>query len=90
MEGAFLIPADPKARLDLFDKARKEALKEGITLTGDTKTGAFSGSTLLGNVAGTYRTDDDFVYVNVTKKPIIVPWLILRKVLEGFFSWNKP
>jgi hypothetical protein len=85
MKGEESITLPTGDRLALFDRARKEALKEGITITGDTKTGDFSGGTILGTIAGTYRTDDRQIHITITRKPLLVPKTILRRVLEGFF-----
>lgn len=86
MQGIFEIPAGEAEKERLFTKARREADKEGIKITGDTKQGRFSGRTVLGTIEGTYVTDKDKLMVSVTKKPMIVPNTVLRMILQKVFA----
>ena len=86
MQGVFEIPADPKRKEALFARARKEAAKEGINLSGTIDKGTFSGVSIIGTIEGTYKTKGTKLTVDVTKKPFLVPNIVLRKILAGVFE----
>jgi len=64
-----------------FTLARQKAGGVGITLTGDTERGTFSGT-----AAGTYRRDGAKLTFEVTEKPFFVTWKMIESGLNKVFG----
>ena len=79
---AFLveIPADVDPAEGL-EQARAKAKGVGITITGDTDRGTFSGA-----ASGTYQRQDRSLRFEVEKKPFVVTWGMIERGLEKVFG----
>lgn len=67
---------------DTLVREAKEVAKENdATLTGDARSGNFSGK----GVEGSYEVEGRTVKVTITKKPRLVPWSIVESTIKGFF-----
>jgi len=64
-----------------FELARKKAGGVGITLTGDTESGTFTGT-----AAGTYKRDGSKLTFEVTEKPFFVSWNMIESGLNKVFG----
>ena len=65
----------------LLTQAKAQARKAGIALQGDASTGSFKGT-----AAGTYTVEGRSLKVEVTSKPIFVPWGIVESTLRRLFA----
>ena len=74
------IPPDVDPEEGLAE-AREKARGVGITITGDTESGTFTGS-----AKGTYERHGDVLQFRVDKKPMIVTWGMVEKGLKKVFG----
>lgn len=88
MEATYHIPTDEIKLQKMLEKVTKKAGKENITIHGDKNSGTFFGTTVLGRIAGTYKTDikQGKLTVTLQQKPSLVPSVILRKAMAGVFG----
>jgi len=70
----------------LFAKAKAEAEKAGGTISGDERSGGFSGKTPVGTIHGAYTVVDGVLTVTIGKKPMLVPESAIREAFNGYFS----
>ena len=72
------IEGDPEA---LFEKGRAIAQANGVSFSGDSTAGTFSGM----GAAGSYGREGQTLSITVDKKPAFVPWSMLASQLDKFF-----
>ena len=63
-------------------KAQAASRKEGISFSGDARQGTF----LALGVKGSYTIEDGTAYVDITEKPILIPWKMVEVMMHDFFS----
>ncbi len=61
-------------------EARRRGAEVGVTLTGDARSGEFRGA-----AAGRYRVEGRTLFLEVDKKPLIVPWSVIESALKKLF-----
>ncbi len=73
-------PADPEGRRDVFEQIVAKLTPFG-TCEGTPDSGTLSGSTPIGQFAGSYRSEpgSEVLEIEVTKKP----WLVPTSLIEG-------
>lgn len=73
-------PADPEGRRDVFEQIVAKLTPFGIC-EGTPDSGTLSGSTPIGQFAGSYRSEpgSEVLEIEVTKKP----WLVPTSLIEG-------
>jgi hypothetical protein len=64
-----------------LEKAKEASRKDGISFTGDARLGKFS---VLG-VKGNYRIENSTAFIDVTNKPILIPWQMVEILMHDFF-----
>jgi hypothetical protein len=67
----------------ILERARTEARKRGVILTGDDYQGRFTNNS---NVVGNYQVRGDRVVITVAKKPLLAPWSVVEQQIREFFS----
>jgi hypothetical protein len=67
----------------ILERARTEAQKRGVILTGDDYQGRFTNNS---NVVGNYQVRGDRVVITVAKKPLLAPWSLVDQQIREFFS----
>jgi len=67
---------------EALDKAKCAVESSGGQLTGDTVSGNFSGS----GVIGVYQMSGSDVTITITKKPFIAPMSLIESKVREFFS----
>lgn len=65
-------------------RAKQESVKFGSTWEGDTKGGRYVLRTPLGTLEGTYTGSGNVVRFFIDKKPRVVPFALIEKVLDQF------
>jgi hypothetical protein len=74
---------------DVFQEAKSDATKHRIVFTGDEKSGSGFGY----GFSGSYVVDDDFIEINVLKKPFPIPQGMIKKSVNNYcdelFSRNQ-
>jgi hypothetical protein len=80
MGQTFRIPVrgDLEAKLRI---ARQKAASRGVTMSGDTRSGQFSGL-----ISGTYEISGGVAIVTITAKPFFVSWETIEQQLRGFLG----
>lgn len=63
-------------------KAQDASRKDGISFSGDSRLGTFS---VLG-VKGNYAIEDHTAIIDVTDKPVLIPWHVVEVLMRDFFS----
>ncbi len=81
MSKSFEVPLRGTAD-EVIAQAREAAQQHGVLLTGDERTGHFSG----GGVEGVYAITDDRLAITILKKPFIVPWTLIESQIRNFFA----
>lgn len=66
----------------VLERAKAAAGRVGARFEGDEAGGSFNGS----GVSGTYRIDDDTVFLTITEKPLGVPWSMVEAMATSFFA----
>jgi len=61
--------------------ARQQAATRGVTMTGDTRSGHFSGL-----ISGSYEISGGVAIVTITEKPFVVSWATIEQQLRGFLG----
>ena len=61
--------------------AREQAAKQGVTMSGDTRSGQFSG-----RISGTYEISGGVATVTITAKPGLAPWWYIERQLREFLQ----
>lgn len=79
----FKIPK-PKNFLEVLEKAKVLASKNGASLSGDTLSGEFEVKNPA--VVGSYQVNGDVLSVTVTKKTFFIPKAIIKSKLEEFLK----
>lgn len=68
---------------DTFMAEAKEIARENdATLTGDARSGTFSGM----GVEGSYEVEGKTVRITITEKPWLLPWALVESTVRGFFG----
>ncbi len=70
----------------LMARVREAAQQNGMLLTGDANAGQFSGS----GVEGHYSIVGDRLAIDITKKPLILPWRVIEHKVREFFAAGSP
>lgn len=65
-------------------RAKMEAAKFGSVFEGDTERGHYTLRTPLGTLEGTYSVENSVVRFIIDKKPRVVPFALIEKVLDQF------
>lgn len=65
-------------------RAKQEAVKFGSVFEGDTERGYYTLRTPLGTLEGTYTVQGRVVRFVIEKKPRIVPYALIERVLDQF------
>ena len=63
---------------DILSQIKKAGRKQGVTVTGTTEKGKFSGL-----ISGSYTVSGNIVTVSITKKPFIISWDEVEKRLRA-------
>ena len=69
-------------RMALFERAKAKAKRSGARLTGCVASGEFSAK----GITGTYRTQEDFLEIDISKKPFYVSENMIETLLKTFFE----
>jgi hypothetical protein len=86
MEATYTIPTDEGRKQQLLDRATRAAVGVGISFIGDVHSGTFKGTTPVGVVEGSYSVAKDQLHVTLTRKPALVPIVLLRKLFASLFK----
>jgi hypothetical protein len=70
-------PAD-----QLITQAKAGAEKNGVEFSGDASTGNFSGK----GIEGSYQIEGETLIIEITKKPMIMPWAVIETAVTKFFA----
>jgi hypothetical protein len=70
-------PAD-----QLIVRAQAGAEKNGVEFKGDAATGNFSGK----GIEGSYLIEGDTLTIDITKKPMVMPWALIETSVKKFFA----
>ena len=81
MSKTFEIPLGGDA-VALVNKAQAAATTYAATFSGDISSGSFSGR----GFDGSYTIIENMATVTITKKPFIVPWILVESKVRGFFT----
>lgn len=76
---AFPLAQDP---LSVVDKARKAAADSGVHFQGDEQQGRFAGH----GIEGSYAIEETKLTVQISRKPIIMPWSMIESSMRKFFA----
>lgn len=76
---AFPLSGDP---LSVVEKARDAAAGNGVKFEGDEQQGRFAGH----GIEGLYTIQEAQVMIQISRKPIIMPWSMIESSLRKFFS----
>lgn len=68
--------------VEVIEKARGAAAKNGVTFKGDAESGNFSGM----GIVGEYRILETKLEVHIKQKPMIMTWGMIEKSLNQFFA----
>ncbi len=79
----YTITEDPQ---QIINKVKDIALEKGITVTGDQQQGNLSGQ----GVKADYFLENSTLTITVQKKPLIVPWTMVEKMVSKFVDKNNP
>lgn len=79
----YTIEEDPQ---QIINKARLIASERGIDVTGDHQQGSLSGQGLIAD----YLLQDSTLTITVRKKPLIVPWSVVEKLVARFVDNENP
>lgn len=66
----------------VVDKARKAAAGNGVKFEGDEQQGRFAGH----GIEGSYTIQQALLTVQISHKPIIMPWSMIESSLRKFFA----
>jgi hypothetical protein len=67
-------------------KVERAVISHGGQFKGDSRTGIFSGKTMLGEVRGEYRVSSGKICIKILRKPTMVPLAMIEKEIRGYFS----
>jgi hypothetical protein len=67
---------------EFLDSVRAVTANNGVRFEGDQVSGRFSGH----GIEGHYRIVDDVLALNITKKPMVVPWTLIENKVRSFFA----
>ncbi len=79
----YTITEDPQ---QLISKVKLIASEKGINVTGDHQQGSLSGK----GVDANYLLEDSTLTITVQKKPMIVPWTMVEKMVANFVESENP
>jgi hypothetical protein len=71
------MPAD-----QLVTRAQAGAEKNGVDFKGDASSGSFSGK----GIEGSYQIDGEQLTIDITKKPMVMPWALIETTVKKFFA----
>ncbi len=74
---SYAITEDPQ---QLITKVKQIASEKGIDVSGDHQQGSLSGQ----GVNADYLLQDSILTITVQKKPLIVPWSMVEKMVTNF------
>ena len=80
---SFTVTEDPQ---QLITKVKQIASTKGIDVSGDHQQGTLSGQ----GVNADYRLQDSILTITVQKKPLIVPWTMVEKMVAKFVENEHP
>jgi hypothetical protein len=69
---------------DLVSKAKNAITGAGGSLSGDAAEGSFKMQTFMGEITGSYTTADQTIYVQISKKPMLVPCREIENQLRKY------
>ena len=70
----------------IFVKAKTEANAAGGKISGDEKSGDFTGKTPVGAIKGTYTVTDGVLNVTINKKPMLLSENTIKNAINGYFA----
>jgi hypothetical protein len=73
--------AEGRTPAEMLEQARAQARKAGIAMQGDATSGSFKGT-----ATGTYAVEGRRLKVEVTHKPVFVPWKMVESALQRLFA----
>lgn len=80
---SYTITEDPQ---QLITKVKQIASEKGIDVSGDHQQGSLSGK----GVNADYKLEDSILTITVQKKPLIVPWTMVEKMVTNFVESENP
>ncbi len=80
---SFPVTGDPQ---QLISKVKQVASEKGIDVSGDHQQGSLSGQ----GVNADYLLEDSILTITVQKKPLIVPWTMVEKMVAKFVDSENP
>ena len=80
-------PADPERRREVFERAAAALANHG-RYEGNPDGGAFRGTTPIGALAGSYRSEpgSDVLEIELTEKPWLVPVSLIENEVRKFIT----
>lgn len=66
----------------VISKAKVAASKNGVLLDGSAEVGQFTGH----GIVGQYRISDNNLSIEISKKPMIMPWSLIESTIRKFFA----
>jgi hypothetical protein len=79
----YTVTEDPQ---QLIGKVKLIASEKGIDVSGDHQQGSLSGK----GVSADYLLKDSTLTITVQKKPMIVPWVMVEKMVDNFIESENP
>jgi hypothetical protein len=79
----YTITEDPH---QLISKIKQIASEKGINVSGDHQQGSLSGK----GINADYALQDSTLTITVQKKPLIVPWSMVDKLVANFVDSENP
>lgn len=74
----------PKNFSKILENAKIMAENNGAILLGDESSGKFEVKTPA--ITGTYKVNDDVIFIDITKKPFLIPEALIKSKLAEFFK----
>lgn len=72
--------------VDLLSKAEIEIKKVNGNITGNADSGEFKIPLPIGEIDGTYIIIEDEVFLEITKKPFLIPCSLVGEVIENYLK----
>ncbi len=67
---------------EIINKVKTKIENEGGSFTGDKSEGNFNLPTPVGAIEGNYSVSDCDLKIDITKKPMMLPWSMIESELE--------
>ena len=67
---------------EIIAEAKSAAADKGVKLEGDAQKGQFAGH----GIEGSYWIVDDMLSIQVSHKPMMIPWALIESAVRNYFT----